>query len=178
MSSPYRASALTTSPLDSRFLAELVAELEPGERVLWTAAPVRVALMRRALTELLMPLAFNGFVLGLVALCSRQGGSLALSAVPLLALGLPLFQAPLSAWRAIRTTFYAVTDRRALVFEADSIASIDRREIVAVRVCARGRRAGDVALVVGSSWPAGHRHNAAFLGLRDAQAVAAMLQAA
>jgi hypothetical protein len=178
MVAPYRAPALTTSPLAARFLAELVAELEPGERVLWTAAPVRAALVRRALGELLMPLVFNGFVLALVALCSHDGGSLGLSAVPLLALGLPLFQTPFSAWRAMQTTFYAVTDRRALVFEADSIASIERRDIVAVRVHVRGRRAGDVSFIAGSLRPAGHRQGAAFLGLRDARAVAALLRGA
>jgi hypothetical protein len=173
---PYRAPAVALSPLGPGFLAELVAELEPGERVLWTAAPERRALVRRALGELLMPVCFNGFVLALIALCSHDGGSLALSAVPLLALGLPLFQAPLSAWQAMQTTFYAVTDRRALVFEADSIASVDRRDIVRVQVRLRhagraGASAGDVALHVQRS-----SRGAAFVGLRDAPAVAAMLR--
>jgi hypothetical protein len=177
MTAPYRAPGLASSALASRFLAELVAELEPGERVLWTAVPERVALMRRAMSELLMPLAFNGFVLALVALCSHDGGSLALSAVPLLALGLPLFQTPLAAWQAMRTTFYAVTDRRALVFEADAIVSVDRRAIVCVRVRARRGDAGDVALVVRPATRAAQR-GAAFVGLRDAPAVAAMLRAA
>ncbi len=171
MTAPYRAPALASSPLASRFLAELVAELEPGERVLWTGAPERVALVRRALGELLMPLAFNGFVLALVALCSRGGGSLGLSAVPLLALGLPLFRTPLAAWQAMRTTFYAVTDRRVLVFEADSIASVDRRDIISVRVRAGRGPLGEVALVVRApAW-----RGAAFLGLRDAGSVAALL---
>ena len=56
-------------------------------------------------------------------LSDRPWRALGLSAVPLLALGLPLFQTPLAAWQAMRTTFYAVTDRRVLVFEADSIVN-------------------------------------------------------
>jgi hypothetical protein len=79
----------------------------------------------------------------------------------------------------MRTTFYAVTDRRALVFEADSIASVDRRDIVRVLVRLRhaGRRraagasAGDVALHVR---PQGG--GTVFVGLRDAPGVAALLR--
>jgi hypothetical protein len=123
--------------------------------------------------ELLMPLAFNGFVLGLVAVCSMQGGSLALGAVPLLALGLPLFRAPLGAWQAMQTTFYAVTDRRALVFDADAIVSVDRGDIVGVRVRDRGAT-GDVTLVVRR--PA--RGGATLIGVPRPATVAALLRAA
>jgi hypothetical protein len=133
--------------------------------------------LRRAVGELLMPLAFNGFVLALVAMSSHEGGSLALSAVPLLALGLPLFRAPLGAWQAMRTTFYAVTDRRALVFDADAIASVDRRDIVSIRVRPRGGGAGDISLVVrpqSSTWGSAP----ALVGVPDASRVAAMLRAA
>jgi hypothetical protein len=177
MTAPYRASGLTSSALPARFASELLAELGPGERVLWTGLPQRAALVRRALGELLMPLAFNGFVLALVAMSSHQGGSLALGAAPLLALGLQLFRAPLGAWRALHTTFYAVTDRRALVFDADAIATIERSDIMSVRVRPRGRTtAGDIALVVKS--PVAGGAGPALLGVRDAAAVAAMLRAA
>jgi hypothetical protein len=176
MSAPYRAPALAASRLPARFAAELLAELEPGEQVLWTGTPGRGALARRALGELLMPLAFNGFVLLLVAMCSHESGSLALAAVPLLALGLPLFHAPLGVWQAMRTTFYAVTDRRALVFDADAIASVNRRDIVSVRV-RMGRAGGgwgDIALVLKRPCAP----CASLVGVRDASAVAALLRAA
>jgi len=178
MLAPYRAPSFARAEMPARFAAELVAELEPGERVLWTGIPDPLALARRALGELLMPLAFNGFVLALVALCSRDGGSLALGAVPLLALGLPLFQTPLGAWQAMRTTFYAVTDRRALVFDAGAIVSIAREDIVAARVALRGRGdAGDVALVVRAPRATG-ASGAAFLGIPDARSVADIVRAA
>jgi hypothetical protein len=176
MMAPYRAPGLERSALCPHFAAELLAELEPGERVFWTGTPERAALVRRALGELLMPLAFNGFVLALVAISSQEGGSLALSAVPLLALGLPLFRAPLGAWQAMRTTFYAVTDRRALVFDANTIASVDRQDIVSVHVRARRGGAGDIALVVRPHGAPGA--GAALVGVRDAPRVAAMLRAA
>jgi hypothetical protein len=175
MLAPYRAPGFSRAELPAPFAAELLAELEPGERVLWTGVPEPVALARRALGELVMPIAFNGFVLALVALCSRDGGSLALGAVPLLALGLPLFQAPLGAWQAMRTTFYAVTDRRALAFDSGAIMSVARHDIVAVRVAPRGRgRRGDVAFVV----RAPNRPPGAFLGIPDAPSVARILRAA
>ncbi len=126
MSAPYRASALDRCDLPPRFAAELAAELEPGERVLWAGLPRRADLVKRALADLVLPLVFNGFVLLLADVCSRESGVLGLSAVPLLALGLPLFQTPIGALRAIRTTFHAVTDRRALVFDADSIRVVRR----------------------------------------------------
>jgi hypothetical protein len=172
MTAPYRAPGLASSTLPASLAAELLAELDPGERVLWTALPEQRALVRRALGQLLMPLAFNGFVLALVALCSRDGGVLALSAVPLLALGLPLFQAPFAAWRATRSTFYALTDRRTLIFEAEAIASVDRRDIVSLRVSAPAwSRAGDIGLLVGPH----RRLERELVGVRDARAVAAMI---
>ncbi len=175
MTAPYRTPKLASCGLPARFAEELLAELEPGERVLWSGLPRRTALARRALAELVMPLAFNGFVLALVAACSHQGGSLALGAVPLLALGLPLFRAPLGAWQAVRTTFYAVTDRRALVFDADAILSVDRDDIVAVRVRELGGgEAGDIALVVRAPSPTG----TALFGVPDVRAVARWLGAA
>jgi hypothetical protein len=169
---PYRGPRVDGSTLAAPFTAELVAELEPGERVLWSGVPRRIALVGRALSELVMPLAFNGFVLALIAICSQQGGSLALCAVPLLALGLPLFRTPVAAWQAMRTTFYVVTDRRALVFDADAIVSIDRRDIVAVHLRGRAGGVGDIAVVARAPCCGG----AALVGVMDARTVAAMLQ--
>jgi hypothetical protein len=178
VTAPYRAPGLARSELSASFESELLAELEPGERVVWTGLPEGSALFRRALGELLMPLAFNGFVLALVAMSSREVGTMALSAVPLVVLGLPLFRAPLGAWQAMRSTFYAVTDRRTLVFDADAIASVDRRDIVSVRVshACQGAGVGDISLVVRPQsvcWPA-----PTLVGVPEARRVAAMLRAA
>jgi hypothetical protein len=148
--------------LTARFATELALELEPGERVVWTGVPLRLALLRRVLGELWLPLLYNGFVVALVAMCS---GRLSLAAVPLLTFGLPLFHGPLGAWGALKTTFYAVTDRRALVFDADGIWAASRAEIVGVRV-----RAGDIALSVR------RRGATAMVGVPDAGRVAALLR--
>jgi hypothetical protein len=160
---PYRAAGLGACPLPAGFASELSMELEPGERVLWAGLPRKTALLWQALSELWMPLLYNGFVIGLVAMCS---GRLSLAAVPLLAFGLPLFQAPLGAWRAMRTMFYAVTDRRALVFDADGIWIVSRGDIVAVRV-----RAGNIALVRRRA-----AQTTAMIGVTDAVKVAALLR--
>ncbi len=175
MTGPYRDPSVASCGLPPRFAGELFAELEPGELVLWSGIPRGVALARRALAELVMPLAFNGFVLGLVAACSQEGGPLVLGAVPLLALGLPLFRAPIGAWQAVRTTFYAVTDRRALIFDADAIISVDREDIVAVRVRdLGGGNVGDIILIVRAPSPS----RTALYGVHEARAVARWLGAA
>ena len=138
--------------------------------------PRPAAIARRALGKLAVPFAFNGVVLAVVALCalgSPEAGLLALGLVPLLALGLPLFQAPVGAWHAVRETFYAVTDRRALVFDESAILSIDRRDIVDVRVRPVGRgSAGHIALVLRRPG----RSGAALVGIPQAQSVAQMLR--
>ena len=138
------------------------AELEPGERVVWTGVPRRLALLRRVIAELWLPVLYNGFVVALVAMCS---GRLSLAAVPLLTFGLPLFHGPLGAWGAMKTTFYAVTDRRALVFDAEGIWAASRAEIVGVKV-----RAGDIALSVR------RRGLTAMVGVPDARRVAELLR--
>ena len=116
------------------------------------------------LAELWLPLFYNGFVVALVAMCS---GKLSLAAVPLLTFGLPLFHGPLGAWGAMKTTFYAVTDRRALVFDAEGIWAASRTEIVGVRV---RERAGEIALSVR------RKGSTAMVGVVDAARVAALLR--
>jgi hypothetical protein len=49
--------------------------------------------------------------------------------VPFLVVGLPLFQAPLDAFRAIGTTFYAVTDRRAILFDGEEVVLCQRERL-------------------------------------------------
>jgi hypothetical protein len=159
---PYRAPGLAECTLSARFATELALELEPGERVVWTGVPRRLALLRRVIAELWLPVLYNGFVVALVAMCS---GRLSLAAVPLLTFGLPLFHGPLGAWGAMKTTFYAVTDRRALVFDAEGIWAASRAEIVGVEV-----RAGDVALSVR------RRGLTAMIGVPDAGRVAELLR--
>ena len=176
MMAPYRAPFCAWAALPPRLATELLSELEAGERVLWTGLPRKATIARKAFAKLAVPLAFNGLVLAVVALCalgSPEAGLLALGLVPLLALGLPLFQAPVGAWHALRATFYAVTDRRAIVFDENAIVSVDRRDIVDVRVRPLGRgAAGHIALVVRRS----HRAAAALVGVPQAQRVAQMLR--
>jgi hypothetical protein len=127
MATPYRtAMTASTKALSPRFHAELDAELEPGERVLWTGMPARARLVLRALALVAFPVLWNGFALLLVYGAAKEGGLLCLCAVPFLVVGLPLFQAPFDAFRAIGTTFYAVTDRRAILFDGEEIVACQR----------------------------------------------------
>lgn len=128
MSLPYRLSAIegmrTKLNLSPALQAELSRALEPGERVLVSRRPSLEALRMRAFASLGFPLVWNGFVVALIVLAAKHDAAIYLGAVPLLAMGIPLFGAPIAAWRAIATTFYAVTDRRVLVFDRDEVVSV------------------------------------------------------
>ena len=172
MSTPYRASTTVSGRLPASFHAELVNELEPGERVLWTGFPLRDRLRRRALASLVFPLLWNAFVFLLICGASRQGGTVWLCAVPFLAMGFPLFTAPLDAWRAVGTTFYAVTDRRALVFDGDDVLSYRSATLRAVRCSERADGSGDLVFVTA---PAAERR-AGFFALPRVREVEALLR--
>jgi hypothetical protein len=128
MTLPYRLSAIEGArgelKLSPALQAELSRALEPGERVLVSRRPNRERLRMRAIASLGFPLVWNGFVIALIVLAAKHDAAVYLGAVPLLAMGIPLFGVPIAAWRAIATTFYAVTDRRVLVFDRDEVVSV------------------------------------------------------
>src|SRR5262245_23199527 len=99
MSQPYRSAPLYWAGLPRHFRDELVAELEPGEGVLWAGMPRPLRLVQRGLRGLPFPLAWNGCALALLAMTASVSGLLWLCAVPLLAIGLPLFLVPLGFFR-------------------------------------------------------------------------------
>jgi len=133
--------------LPARFHAELDGELEPGETVLWTGVPRRSRLARRAVAAVAFPLLWNGFALLLVYGAAKEGGLLSFFAVPFLVVGLPLFQAPLEAVRVIGTTFYAVTDRRAILFDGEDILALSREKLARVASRVRADGSGDLWLM-------------------------------
>jgi hypothetical protein len=127
MSVPYRASGIESCAepkLPAGMHAELAGELEPGERVLYSRRGDPDRLRRRAIALLAFPIVWNGFVVMLIVLAAKHDAAIWLGAVPLLAMGIPLFAAPVAAWRAIATTFYAVTDRRVLLFDRDEVFTL------------------------------------------------------
>ncbi len=176
MATPYRTGpALLQVDLPVGYHAELEDELEPGEEVVWTGVPLRERLRRRALGELGLPLLWNGFVLFLVWAASGHGSAVWLGAVPLLAIGMPLFLGPLDAWRAADNTFYALTDRRVLFFDGDHVFAYPRSR---VRPRVRGERAdgiGDVAFELARD-RGGRGGLAAFVGIKGARRVAELLR--
>lgn len=173
MSTPYRASTEVPVELPASFHAELARELEPGERIVWTGFPIRERQRRRALAALFFPLMWNGFVMLLICAASRQGGGVWLCAVPFLAMGFPLFIAPLEAWRAVSTTFYAVTDRRAIVFDGEDVLSYRKATLRAVRCAERRDGSGDITFETAAASTASRPPG--FYALRRVRDVEALL---
>jgi hypothetical protein len=164
MSTPYRASTSVPARLPASFHSELANELEPGENLVWTGFPIRERLRLRALASLAFPLLWNGLVVLLIyasasasASTSGHGGGVWLCAVPFLAMGFPLFSAPLDAWSAVTTTFYAVTDRRVIVFDGEDVLSYRRASLRAVDCAERRDGSGDLTLVLADRASSGRR---------------------
>jgi hypothetical protein len=172
MTTPYRSSPDQAPRLVARFHAELARELYPGERVLWTGVPRPWRLVRRAVGRVGFPLLWNCFALCLLYGAAKQGGILSFFAVPFLAVGLPLFRDPFDALRAVRSTFYAVTDRRALLFDGDEILTCARGKVANVRTRVRGDGSGDLWIVP----RARNKEPLGLLGVRDARHVEALIR--
>jgi hypothetical protein len=125
--------------------------------------------MRRgALTSALLPLVYSAFVMALMWAAAHEG-PVWLCAVPLLALGLPLLVTPFAALKAARSTFYVVTDRRALIFEGEEIFS--HEHIDALQTRAREDGSGDIWFVIGDEKRPG------FFGVPEVRKVETLLRA-
>lgn len=100
-------------------LADRVArELTPDEKLIWAGQP-RPDLMARA-AWFLVPfgLVFAGFaVFWMIMAGVMTGGLMAPCALPFIAIGLGMVASPVWLRSLARKTLYALTDRRALVWE-------------------------------------------------------------
>ncbi|HEX8298697.1 MAG TPA: hypothetical protein VF594_05990 [Rubricoccaceae bacterium] len=109
-------------------------ELAPGEMVEWAAQPDarRVALTGFAVWLFAIPwTAFSLFWTAMASLTVEDWTSLSVAfplfGVPFIAIGLAMLSTPWWAWRGARRTLYAVTDRRAILFEASGLRAITVR---------------------------------------------------
>jgi hypothetical protein len=113
-------------PIAPETEALLQAELKPGEKVLWSSAPIRSRILKTSLPLILIGLLFTGFAFLSI---SRPSGAFPMG--PLLAnadlapfflfgtVGLALLVvSPLAAMKMARRTGYAITTDRVLAAEA------------------------------------------------------------
>jgi hypothetical protein len=135
------------------------AELNVGERLVWAGRPVPGLVARKALPVALFGLAFLGFSLFWAGSAVSMGSS-ASGGPPLMNLVFPLFglpfilvgvwmlMTPLRSRRAARKTLYALTDRRAIVWEprwrSDRVASFGPEALAELRRNQRSDGSGDL----------------------------------
>src|SRR5262249_22469960 len=117
MATPYRAELLPSHRLPATFHALLDVELTPAERIMWVGTPSAIRLKSRAVGDAFFALLWNVAIALLISAIAKFAGLLCLFGIPFLLVGLSLLVAPLQAFRDASTTFYVVTDARAIVFE-------------------------------------------------------------
>jgi len=174
---PYRAGDLARNRLPASFHATLAAELLGGEQILWADVPVIEALRAHALRKLPFAIGYNLFFVVLIGVASGAGGVFGLLLAPFFIVGFALLAAPIEAYRRAGETFYALTDRRALVFCGDEVCSAamssSRLRVESTR---HADGSGDVLFV----WRDAARTRAemGFLAVHDVGAVEGLLSSA
>jgi hypothetical protein len=125
------------------------------------------------LADLVFPLAHNVAVASLIYMVAKFAGMLCMVAIPLLLLGFGLLTRPFQALRNATKTLYALTDRRALVFEDVEVVHVDRDRIHDAVSHARPDGSGDVVFLDQSGVDGTVR--VGFYGVQEVARVAALL---
>lgn len=126
--------------------ARVRSELEDGEQLLWVGQPRPGRFARMGLPMVLFGIPWTAFSFFWIAVASwmvlfkdapgvnnagwRIGGLFAcfpLFGIPFVLIGLGMLSTPLLLWRRAKRTFYALTDRRAILWEAGAFGSVEVR---------------------------------------------------
>ena len=100
-------------------------ELEPGERILWQDMPVPHFFTAPAAVSFLFAIPCIGLTVFFMLGTAHFGGTLfTLLGIPFLLFGLAMLSAPIWVYRKSRKTVYVITERRAIAFEGDRLATI------------------------------------------------------
>jgi hypothetical protein len=120
--------------------ARVRSELRPGEQLLWVGQPNPSRFARSAIGTVLFGIPWTAFAIFWTTMASfgarRAGGGpiggwfsvcFPLWGVPFILVGLGMLSAPYWMWRKAKKTCSALTDRRAIVWEAGSFGSAEVR---------------------------------------------------
>lgn len=120
MSAPYRVPMLT---LDLRRLVD--DELQDGERIVWLAQPRQNLYRRPAWVIVLFAIPWTAFSLFITTMIvDKESWFMALFGVPFVLVGLGMLSSPFWMGRKANRTVYAITDRRAIVYEGKAFGGI------------------------------------------------------
>jgi hypothetical protein len=133
------ASAFECDSLPEYLDACIRPELRDGERLLWAGQPQPGYFVHQSLLTVLFAIHFTGFaIIWTVAATAfykdfaGDGGLSSAIVLPLFGLffvliGVALFSAPYWQWRRAKRTCYALTDRRAILWEAALFRTVEVR---------------------------------------------------
>lgn len=111
-------NAPTTDALPSEVRERIDAELARGERLLWAGQPRPDLCARRAYFLVPFGVIFGGFALSwMTGAGSMTGGWMAPCGLPFVAIGAFLVASPVWLRGRAKKTVYALTDRRAIIWE-------------------------------------------------------------
>ena len=126
-------SAHRVAVLEPELRRQVDAELDAGERIVWLGQPVAALMARQAWPVVLFGVPWTAFAIfwtlgaaGMIGRHGTSGGSATgwfayvfpLWGLPFIAIGFAMLTAPYWAARTARQTIYALTDRRAIVWQA------------------------------------------------------------
>ena len=175
---PYRDRELLAPALSRNFKIRLENELDPGEELLWSAVPNRRRLWRRSLAIIPLALFWNAVFIYWIWNVVRASFPFSLFGAPFALFGLSLLSTPYRSWRDAQHTFYALTDRRAILFGASKVCSFTRQMLGSMSRTERPDGSGDLVFATEPDHSA--RQNRAipvgFIGIHNPKEVERMIR--
>jgi hypothetical protein len=98
----------------------------------------------RAAGDLFFAVLWNVIIALLISSIAKVAGLLCLVGIPFLLVGMSLLGSPVRAFREATSTFYVVTDARAIVFEGTEWMSVPRERMRRLSHIERGDGSGDI----------------------------------
>jgi hypothetical protein len=173
-------------------MVEQELQSDSGERLLWTDQPIPGVALRNALPIVLFGIpwtAFSVFWVGAAAWGTSKGDSglfrlFPLFGLPFVAIGVGLLSSPWWAFRSAQRSAYAITDRRAIIFQASWNGSITVRSFAPERLTDLRRKqradgSGDLVFAEEMQSNTNGRSSTSsvgFLAVRDVKGVEELVQ--
>ena len=193
--SPYGFADLGSLPNDLEGLVQ--EELSPGEKLAWVGRPRPSRLIAEAMPSFVFGLFFTGFAffwifaagggMGPPRIGRRGGGApsvFLVFGIPFVLAGVGMLAAPFVAARNARKTCYALTDRRAIVWESSPwygtrVRSYQAGELRSMARHQRGDGSGD--LIFEETFAPGNRGRQkivrrGFIAIEDVRGVEALIR--
>lgn len=188
-------SQLWSLPQSLRDMVE--NETEEGETLLWVAQPRPGRMAMRMLPLVLFAIPFTGFAIFWITMALTMGGEaesgdggnsetlslmFPLFGLPFVLVGLGMLSSPLWALRNARKTVYAITDRRAIIFDSGlsmKIRSYGPDELGELTRKQKPDGSGDIILdekITRDSDGDAHTRKIGFFGIPDVKEVERMLR--